>query len=331
MDHDNLGSNFDYVNSYTKYEDCDHVLPGEILNLETSRGCKFKCKFCSYPLIGRKVTDPGYHRSEQCLADELKHNWEKFGTKQYTIVDDTFNESIEKMEALLRARDKAGIDTLFSCFARIELVQKDRRQLELLKELGVISYHFGVETFNDKAGACIGKGMASEKVKELLYKVNDFYSGKVSIAAGFIVGLPYETPDSIESTIQWLEQPDCPVTSPNLTPLDLNNRSEFKSEFEVNYKKYGYEKTETGWKNAIWTSDEAALVTRSFRDRYHAKTGGGALGMFTLFQVLNLGYTFDDIGFTRFDNLPWDDLTQRQTNYYDRYLQTLLEYEGIKI
>ena len=45
----------------------DTVFQYEVLPIEISRGCRFKCKFCSYPLLGRKPSDD-YIRSEESLS-----------------------------------------------------------------------------------------------------------------------------------------------------------------------------------------------------------------------------------------------------------------------
>ena len=36
------------------YREEDFIQPREILLLEFARGCKFKCKFCSFPVLGVK-------------------------------------------------------------------------------------------------------------------------------------------------------------------------------------------------------------------------------------------------------------------------------------
>ena len=61
------------------------------LPLEVSRGCIFKCAFCTHPFLGKKNYE--YIRSAESIARELKRNHELFGTYRYAITDDTFNDS----------------------------------------------------------------------------------------------------------------------------------------------------------------------------------------------------------------------------------------------
>ena len=56
IDHDRKAHNpcWDFRTSTTKYTSFDFIQPQETLNLEVARGCKFKCAYCSYPLIGNE-------------------------------------------------------------------------------------------------------------------------------------------------------------------------------------------------------------------------------------------------------------------------------------
>jgi radical SAM superfamily enzyme YgiQ (UPF0313 family) len=50
-----------------------NVLHGETLPIELARGCIFKCKFCSYPLLGKKKGT--YLRDFSQVKDEMIEYW----------------------------------------------------------------------------------------------------------------------------------------------------------------------------------------------------------------------------------------------------------------
>ena len=75
----------------------DIVVSGESLPLETARGCIFRCKFCSYPILGKNKHDLSYIRYEGNLIDEVLYNYEYYKTLNYLIMDDTFNERTDKI------------------------------------------------------------------------------------------------------------------------------------------------------------------------------------------------------------------------------------------
>ena len=84
---------FNIEDSDFKWADNDLIMPGEVLPLEISRGCIFKCKFCQYPLLGRSKND--YTRKMEHIEAELRDNYERFGTTNYYLLDDTFNDTVE--------------------------------------------------------------------------------------------------------------------------------------------------------------------------------------------------------------------------------------------
>jgi len=51
---DPTAKGYDFVGTQMKYHEHDIVLPNETLPIEIGRGCIFQCKFCSFPLNGKK-------------------------------------------------------------------------------------------------------------------------------------------------------------------------------------------------------------------------------------------------------------------------------------
>jgi radical SAM superfamily enzyme YgiQ (UPF0313 family) len=328
IDYDILGTSYDFKNSLTTFEQTDHVFHGDPLILETSRGCMFKCKFCSYPLLGRKKTDPDYHRSEECLIKELKYNWENFGTTKYVIADDTFNETTSKLELVLRARDATGLDLQFSSYLRIDIINRFPEQIKLLKELGFKGAYFGIESFNDRSAASIGKGIPNIKTKETLYKLKDTLGNKFSTTIGLIAGLPYETPDTLAKGMEWILNLDSPVDYFNLSPLTFHH-SIFPSEFSKNYANYGYKLFENGsWYNEIWSQDECKELSRYY-NKIGFNSGKQKLATQVLFYLSIYGYDIDELKDIPLKDLDWDKFRQDFENYYIKYITTLLDYENI--
>ena len=65
-----------------------------ILPLLTSRGCPYSCTFCSsYLTHGKKIRE----RSAKEIVNEIKRNYEVYGSKEFQIVDDTFNFNKERV------------------------------------------------------------------------------------------------------------------------------------------------------------------------------------------------------------------------------------------
>jgi hypothetical protein len=236
---------WDFKLSQTRYTEHDFIQQQEPLSLEVGRGCRFKCKFCSYPLIGMKDIN-SYIKPIEVLVDELQRNYDMFGTTRYFIIDDTFNDSTEKMKMFLEVTNRLPFKISFWCYLRADLLVAHPEQIPMLLEMGLAQCYFGIETFNHRAGKVVGKGGNPDKLKETLYKCKEIWGKNVNIQAGFMVGLPYEDSASIMETAKWLSNKDCPVDIKWIFPLNIaSSDSEvmkytYRSDFDRNAEKYGY-------------------------------------------------------------------------------------------
>ena len=246
IDHDKKAhaSTWDFRDSSTRYTELDFIQPMETLNLEVGRGCRFKCAFCNFPLIGQKNVND-YLKYPSRIRDELLENYERWGTTKYFIVDDTFNDSTEKLEMMTKVMSDLPFKIKFWCYTRIDLLATHPEQIELMKELGVAETFFGLETFNDQSSKTIGKGMPNSRRKDTLYKAKEVWGDRVWMEGGFMIGLPYETQASWRETVEWLKREDCPLDISTCYPLNIVKKTDRNqwfptSWFDNNYEKFGY-------------------------------------------------------------------------------------------
>ena len=259
-----------WITSSTKYTKFDQIQSKEILNLETSRGCRFTCKFCSFQLIGNKDL-ASYLKTEETLYDELLQNYEQWGTTQYYILDDTFNDSNEKVELMHRVSKRLPFDFTFWAYIRLDVAANNLSQLPLLKEAGLRTCFIGVESFHPETAKLVGKGMSAERRKNALYEMQKAWGDTVGIRVGYIVGLPGEDSNSVREAINWLAQPNSPVnTSVDIIPLIINPPGVFEnhpmSEFDRNHEKYGYKIPDLS-KHLFWTKDDGTDI-KTFEQAY---------------------------------------------------------------
>jgi len=263
IDHDRKAHapTWDFRESKTQYTDYDFIQPQETLNLEVGRGCRFKCAFCNFPLIGQKNVND-YLKYPTIIRDELLENYERWGTTKYFIVDDTFNDSTEKLEMLCKVMSDLPFKIKFWCYTRVDLLAAKPEQIELMKELGVAETFFGLETFNDKSSKTIGKGMPSSRRKDTLYKAKEIWGNRVWLEGGFMIGLPYETRQSWRETVDWLKTPDCPLDISTVYPLNIVKKTDRNkwfptSWFDENYEEFGYYFPKDGVEGILyWQKDD---------------------------------------------------------------------------
>ncbi len=272
IDHDRKAHSpiWDFRESSTRYTELDFIQPQETLNLEVGRGCRFKCAFCNFPLIGQKNVND-YLKYPTIIRDELLENYERWGTTKYFIVDDTFNDSTEKLEMLAKVMSNLPFKIKFWCYTRVDLLAAHPEQIELLKELGVAETFFGLETFNDQSSKTIGKGMPSSRRKDTLYRAKEVWGDRVWMEGGFMIGLPHETQASWRQTVDWLKQSDCPLDISTCYPLNIVKKSERNqwfptSWFDNNYEQFGYNFPHDGIEGMLaWEKNDGTDITSFYQ------------------------------------------------------------------
>lgn len=248
----------------TQYTKFDQIQSKEILNLETSRGCRFACKYCSFPLIGNKDL-ASYLKTEETIYNELMENYNKWGTTRYYILDDTFNDSEEKIELMHRVNKRLPFDLNYWAYIRVDMLAQNYDTIRLLLESGLRSCFMGIESFDPKTSKFVGKGMSEQKRKDALYECKRVWGDKVGIRAGYIIGLPFENEESVRRQAEWFAEEDNPINlSIDYAPLMINPPGVFKnnpmSEIDRNYEKYGYVIPDMN-KHLFWTKDDGTDIT----------------------------------------------------------------------
>lgn len=288
-------------NIKTNWKD-QYVIHKEGLPMELARGCIFKCKFCSYPLLGKKKGT--YLRDPSEIKDEMIQNWEMYGTESYYMTDDTFNDDNDKIESLHKIFTQLPFKLKFSAYLRVDLINKYPHQATLLKEMGLIGTYFGLETMQPNSAKSIGKGLHPNKVKERLYWLAEEWKNSVNIGAGFILGLPHDTETYFEELISWCMEYDNPLQHISFYPLYLFPRKSdhdlaaYTSEFSLKPEIYGYKfNDKTNWMN--WTLQEQTLSYEKcnlIANKFNSIiTPRNKVAEFQMITNLNIGIDIDDL------------------------------------
>lgn len=323
---DVAGKNFNFANSLTRFHESDCIESTEVLPLETSRGCLFKCKFCAYPLLGRKKNDPDYHKHITMLTDELVTNYREYGVNKYTIIDDTFNESTEKLKKIHDSIKDSGIEIEFSCYLRLDLLERYPEQIKILYDMGLRSCFLGIETLNSKSARSIGKSSEIEKVKATLELARTVWGNDVSIFGSFISGLPHETQDTINDWMQWVYDRSDLIDSYVIGELSLTSDRLWTSEIGRSPEKFGYQVDQDRWVNNVGLSQlSARRVANSWMEKSW-KTGRLKVAGWEMMGMQNLGYESTELKKYTLDRLPMQDFADRYISRFCRYQDKLFNY-----
>ena len=252
----------------TVFEPGDNFLAHQPVPLELSRGCIFRCMFCRHPFQGKKDYD-SYQRTPESIAVELKRNYDLFGTTRYTILDDTINDSMEKLQRLQQALDLAKLPQFeFVGYIKGELLVTKPQMIDLLADLGLRGAFIGIESLKNSTRKILGKGTDIEKVKEAIFKLSQVKNKQVLVHGSFIVGLPEETPEDVYETYEFLVKHNKSFCRSwifqNLLIFNDKDSTSEKSGFDKNPEKFSYffkDNSKMDWENQFFTAQSARKLT----------------------------------------------------------------------
>ncbi len=170
---------------------------GGMLNLQTKRGCPFKCVYCTYPHIeGHRMRriDP---RVIAQTALALQHA----GAKYIFITDSAFNADVNHSLAVGRAFGSVGLRIPWGgFFSPIELPHD---YFKVLAENGLRHVEFGTESLNDSVLAAYGKPFTLDRV---LAAHRSARKAGLDVAHYLLFGGPGETRATVVETLSHIDK-----------------------------------------------------------------------------------------------------------------------------
>jgi radical SAM superfamily enzyme YgiQ (UPF0313 family) len=131
----------DEVRADRRWIDVRHYFErGGMANLQTKRGCHYKCTFCAYPVIegrGMRTRDPAL------VAAEVRELLDVHGVNQFFIVDSVFNAPRGHAERVAEALRPLGRQIRWSCF--VSPGNFTPALADLMQEAGCQSVDFGTD------------------------------------------------------------------------------------------------------------------------------------------------------------------------------------------
>lgn len=314
---------FDPVKNDHMFEYNDCIVPGESLPIEISRGCIFSCKFCQYPHIGKKKND--YIRNMDLIKQEIEYNKKTFNSSNYYILDDTFNDSHEKMKEWGGMLKSLDFDIKYTSYLRADLLARNPEQIEIFRDTGMVSAMFGIESFDPEGSRLVGKGWSGKEAKTFLPELMKQWKNDVTFHISMIVGIPPETYKDYRMHQDWCIENKIPSWIWQILGINTQPRT-FESEFDRNYTKYGFELTNPGvtkeWKTAYMTSAEAAKIATDLNGE-KAKHDLQKLTCWVALAYMGLGYSHEYLNNTLEKDFNYRELFSRQNAFIAEYKKLL--------
>jgi hopanoid biosynthesis associated radical SAM protein HpnJ len=169
------------------------------VSLYTTRGCPAQCTFCLWPqtLSGH----PWRKRSTDDVAAEMAKAKAKWPwVREFFFDDDTFN--IQKARTIELCAKLKPLGLTWSCTSR---VTTDYETLKAMKEAGCRLLIVGYESGDQQILKNIKKGATIERARQF---TKDCHKLGLVIHGDFILGLPGETRQTIQNSIDFAKELD---------------------------------------------------------------------------------------------------------------------------
>lgn len=165
---------------------------GGMLNLQTKRGCPFRCCYCTYPLIeGRRLRR---FAPERVAAEALQ--LQQLGGRYLFFADSVFNSDHGHAAAVARALRDAGVTIPWGAF--FAPLRPPPDFYHTLAACGCSHVEFGTDTLSPRMLATYAKGFA---VGDALAAHRDALAAGLHVAHYFMLGGPGESPATVDETL----------------------------------------------------------------------------------------------------------------------------------
>lgn len=183
------------MNRYTNLQPTlDHV-EGNSYSILTSRGCPYRCTYCSQILPRRWRA-----RSEQSVIAEWRWLVNDLEAKEIGVLDDSFNIDRQRVLDICDLIIAEGLNHVpWIMINGIRANLADEELLGKMREAGCIRTAFGVESGNQHIlDTVIGKQLTLDQVRAAFEAAKAVGMETIGF---FIIGLPGETEETMEDTI----------------------------------------------------------------------------------------------------------------------------------
>lgn len=165
----------------------------------TSRGCPFKCNFCSVTTIfGHKYR----FRDTEDVIEELKFHHSTHPGNSVFFYDDNFASNAAHTKEMLREMQRLDIPARWSAQVRVEIA-RDPELMQLLQDTRCNYLYLGLESVNP---ATLESYHKSQTVEDISEAVRVIHKHKIAVHGMFVLGSDEDDVKSIKETVKFAKK-----------------------------------------------------------------------------------------------------------------------------
>ena len=166
----------------------------------TSRGCPYKCTYCQANVMSGKRMR---YRPVQLVIDEIKNLYDKFGVREFQIIDDNFTLNRKYVMEFCSAITKNNLDITWTCPNGVRLDTLNDGMVEAMKTSGCYIISAGIESGSDRILQYVKK---QETTAVMMDRVRMIQRHGIDVIGFFILGFPTETIEEMKKTIKFSKE-----------------------------------------------------------------------------------------------------------------------------
>lgn len=168
-----------------------------VLTMAGSRGCPYRCDYCSLINTGGKV----FRRRDPIkVVDEYEFLVDRYGVKQIGFIDPIFPLVKKDLEPFCKELVRRGLDKRCQWLSETRADRLDPETCELMYEGGCRRVLMGIESGVDMLLGNVNKNLTTAKVRE---GVKNAKAAGIQTVGLFMIGMPGETPEMTRETVEF--------------------------------------------------------------------------------------------------------------------------------
>jgi radical SAM superfamily enzyme YgiQ (UPF0313 family) len=165
------------------------------VGIMTSRGCPYRCAFCSNVMWGKHVR----YRSPESVVNEIDHVVSNYGIRQISFHDDTFTSDMKRTEMICDLLIERDYDLDLYCSTRVDCLNEPL--IRKMAKAGFKWMGMGIESGSDKILKKMSKDFSVRNCSDMLRVAAN---NRIAIYGAMILGYPGEDKRTLMDTLNFV-------------------------------------------------------------------------------------------------------------------------------